>query len=241
MIEINLVPDVKQELLHAQRVRTTVISISVVVGIAAVGLVVLLAMWVYVVQAGRGYFADKAITDKSKALSQVPDINNTLTIQNQLSKLSSMHNDKKIDSRIFDVLQTVNPPAPNDIRVTNLQIDATKSTVTIQGQASNGYAALEVFKKTLAATNLQYTKDGQPVTVPLVSSLNDADRSYGEDANGAKVLRFTISFVYPAELFAATIPTLTIQAPSSTNATDSFRGIPTSLFVQGATDTKGTN
>ena len=241
MIEINLVPDVKQELIRAQRVRTGVISLAVVVGVVAVGLVVVLAIWVYAVQAGRGYFADNVIKDKSKALSQVQDINNTLTIQNQLSKLSSMHSNKMIDSRIFDVLQTVNPPAPNDIRVTNLQIDAASSTVTIQGQAANGYAALDVFKKTLAATNIQYTQNGQSTTVPLVASLNDADRSYGEDANGAKVLRFTISFTYPKELFSATIPSVTIQAPSSTNATDSFRGIPTSLFVQSATDTKGTN
>ncbi len=240
MIEINLVPDVKQELIRAQRVRTSVISMAVIVGVVAVGLVVVLAIWVYAVQAGRSYFVDKEIKDSSNALSQVKDINNTLTIQNQLSKLSSMHSDKMIDSRIFDVLQTVNPPAPNDIRVTNLQIDAASSTVTIQGQAANGYAALDVFKKTLSATTVQYTQNGQSGSVPLVSSLNDADRSYGEDANGAKVLRFTISFVYPKELFAATIPTLTIQAPSSTNATDSFRGIPTSLFVEGATDAKGT-
>lgn len=241
MIEINLIPDVKQELLRAQRVRTTVISIAVVVGLVAVGIVVLLALWVYVGQTARGWLVDKTIKEKSQTLSQVPDINNTLTIQNQLSKLSAMHADKKIDSRIFDVLQTVNPAAPNDVRVTSLKIDASTTTVTVQGQASNGYAALEVFKKTLLATNLQYTKDGQNSTVPLVTSLNDTDRSYGEDANGAKVLRFTLSFVYPKELFMATIPTLTIQAPSSTNATDSFRGIPTSLFVQGATDAKGAN
>lgn len=241
MIEINLVPDVKQELIRAQRVRTSVISLAVVIGVAAIGVVVLLALWVYGAQAARSWYIDGVIKDKSKSLSQVPDINNTLTIQNQLSKLSTMHNNKKIDSRIFDVLQTVNPPAPNDIRVTNLQIDAKKSTVTIQGQASNGYAALEVFKKTLSATKLQYAQNGQNVSVPLVSSLNDADRSYGEDVNGAKVLRFTIGFTYPKELFAATIPALTIQAPSSTNATDSFRGIPTSLFVEGATDAKGTH
>lgn len=241
MIEINLVPDVKQELIRAQHVRTSVISISVVVGIAAIGVVVVLLLWVFGVQTGRSWYIDGVIKDKSKTLSQVPDINNTLTIQNQLSQLSSMHNDKKLDSRIFDVLQTVNPPAPNDIRVTNLQIDAKKSTVTIQGQATNGYAALEVFKKTLSATNLQYTKDGQGKTVSLVTGLNDADRSYGEDVNGAKVLRFTLSFQYAPELFSATIPTMTIQAPSSANATDSYRGIPSSLFVPGATDMKGKN
>lgn len=241
MIEINLVPDIKQELLRAERVRTSVISLAVVVSLIAVGLVVLLVLWVYGGQAVRGLLLDNEIKDKSSKLASVEDISNTLTIQNQLSLLSAMHSDKKVDSRIFDVLQTVNPPAPNTINVTNLKIDAATTTITVQGQATNGYAALEVFKKTLDATTLKYTKDGKDTTVPLVLKMSDADRSYGENANGAKVLRFTISFTYPKELFAHTIPTLTIQAPNTTNATDSFLGVPSSLFVQKAADTQGSN
>lgn len=241
MIEINLVPDIKQELLRAERVRTNVISIAVVVSLAAVALVVLLVLWVYGGQTVRGLVLDNEVKDKSTKLAGIEDISNTLTIQNQLSKLSAMHNDKKVDSRIFDVLQTVNPPAPNTINVTTLKIDAATTTIAIQGQAANGYAALEVFKKTLGATTLKYTQDGKDTTVPLVIKMSDADRSYGEDANGAKVLRFTISFTYPKELFAHTIPTLTIQAPNTANATDSFLGVPSSLFVQKAADAQGSN
>src|SRR5690349_17088201 len=104
MIEINLVPDVKQELLKAQRVRASVISVAILVGIVAVGIVVALAMWVFAVQAARDVVADNTIKKQSQDLSKVEDVSNTLTIQNQLSKLSAMHDDKHIDSRIFDVL-----------------------------------------------------------------------------------------------------------------------------------------
>lgn len=241
MIEINLIPDVKQELLRAQRVRTNVITLSVFATIVAVGLVVILALWVYGGQTVRGLLLDNEIKDRSSQLAKVPDISNTLTIQNQLSVLSSLHNDKQVDSRIFDVLQTVNPPSPNNIQVTTLKIDSSSNTVTIEGQASNGYAALEVFKKTLAATTIKYSKDGTDTTLPLVNTMSDSDRSYGEDANGTKVLRFTISFTYPNELFSYTIPSLTIQGPTQSNATDSFLGVPNSLFVQQATDVKGNN
>lgn len=241
MIEINLIPDVKQELIRAQRVRTNVITVSVLISIIAVGLVVLLVLWVYGGQTVRSLLLDNEIKDRSSKLAAVEDINNTLTIQNQLSKLSSLHNNKPVDSRIFDVLQTVNPPAPNDIKINSLKIDASSNAVTIQGQAANGYAALEVFKKTLGATTLKYTKDSKDTTLPLVNKMSDADRSYGEDVNGAKVLRFTISFTYPDELFAYTTPTLTIQGPTTTNATDSYLGVPTSLFVQKAADAKGNN
>jgi hypothetical protein len=44
MIEINLVPDVKQELLNAQRVRNGVISIAIVTGIGSLAAVAILAV-----------------------------------------------------------------------------------------------------------------------------------------------------------------------------------------------------
>jgi hypothetical protein len=119
MIEINLVPDVKQELLRAQRVRTGVISLSITVGIIAIGCVVLLAVWVFGVQTVRSLATDGMIKDRSQKLAKVEDVNNTLTIQNQLAQLQAMHDDKKIDSRVFDLLQAINPPAPNDVSVTS--------------------------------------------------------------------------------------------------------------------------
>lgn len=240
MIEINLVPDVKQELLRAQRVRTAVISLAIAISLITVGCVVLLAIWVFGVQAVRNYAADQAIKDRSTKLAAVQDVNNTLTIQNQLTKLQAMHDAKPIDSRVFDLLQTVNPPAPNDVRVTSLKVSAKDSLVTIQAQAVNGYTAQEVFKKTLEATTIKYTKNNKQQTTALASSMTEGDRSYGEDANGVKVLRFTLSFKYPKELFAHTVQNLSIQAPSKTNVTDSYLGVPQSLFVQKAEDIEGT-
>lgn len=241
MIEINLVPDVKQELLRAQRVRNAVISLSVVVSIVAIAVVVLLVIWIFLVQGVRGYALDTTIDDRSEKLANIEDIENTLTIQNQLAKLQAMHEDKKIDSRVFDLLQTINPPAPNDVRVTNLKVDADEQTVTIEAQATNGFAALEVFKKTLAATMVKYNDDGETKTVSLASAINDTDRSYGEDTNGAKVLRFKLSFEYPEELFSNKVDSVTIEAPTKGNVTDSYLGVPQSLFGQKANDLGGSN
>jgi Tfp pilus assembly protein PilN len=241
MIEINLVPDVKQELLRAQKVRNAVISLSVVVSIIVVGIVVLLSVWIFLVQGVRGFTLDKTIEDRSKTLANVEDIENTLTIQNQLAKLQTMHDDKNIQSRAFDLLQVVNPPAPNDVRVTSLNVDAEEKSVTIQAQANGGFAALEVFKKTLAATTIKYTDDGEEQTVPLTESISDSERSFGEDANGAKVLRFTLSFTYPEQLFSNKVTGVTMQAPTKSNVTDSYLGVPQSLFVQKASDLKGDN
>lgn len=236
MIEINLVPDVKQELIKAQRVRASVISVAILSGLIAGGVVVLLAIWVFGVQTARGVILDNTIQSESETLASVEDVNETLTIQNQLSKISEMHNNKTITSRVFDILTTINPPEPNNVAITNLTLDLDASTITIEAQAANGYPALETFKKTIAATTFRYSQDGEQFSVPLASDMSDSERSYGEDASGARVLRFTLSFVYPEELFSRAAESATIVAPERTNATDSFQGVPRSLFTQRAND-----
>lgn len=237
MIEINLVPDVKQELIKAQRVRASVISVAVLAGIVATAIVVLLAIWVFGVQTARSVILDNTIQSESETLASVEDVDNTLTIQNQLSKLSEMHNSKTISSRIFDILTTINPSAPNNVSITNLSLDMLTSTITIEGQAANGYPALEVFKKTISATTFRYSQNDEQFSVPLAADMSDSERSYGEDAAGARVLRFALSFTYPEELFSRMAENATVVAPERANATDSFQGVPHSLFTQRANDT----
>lgn len=239
MIEINLVPDVKQELIKAQRVRSAVVSLAILAGMGAVGIVVLLGLWVFGVQTARSVLTDNTIREQSAKLSAVKDLSRTLTIQNQLDKLPSLHESKYIDSRIFDVLTTINPPQPNNVAISKLTLDSTARTVSIEAQAVGGYPALEVFKKTIAATKFQFTSGNKEETRPLATSINDGDRSYGEDSSGQKVLRFTLAFGYPDELFSPYLQDAKIVAPSKTNVTDSFVGVPKSLFSPKANDTEG--
>ena len=241
MIEINLIPDVKQELLNAKRVRTYVISGAVIVGIAVVGLVVLMALYLFTVQGIRGKLTDDAIESKSRELSGVADLSNMLTVQNQLTALSEMHNTKNIDSRIFDMLTAVNPAAPNQIAVSSAKIDSETKTITIEGQAANGYEAAEAFKKTVLATTITYKSvtDDKTVTSKLTDNVSTTDMSYGEDATGKKVLRFTMSFGYSEDFFARSSSDAVIAGPDTKNVTDSFLHIPQSLFSQRATAAGG--
>lgn len=236
MIEINLIPDVKQELIKAQRVRSTVISFSILIGFVTVGIVTVLAIYVFGVQSLRGGLDDQAITDGSKKLTSIQDLSKTLTIQNQLTKLSSMHANKNIDSRIFTVLSAIIPPAPNAVQISTLTINSADGTISLEGQAANSYAAVEVFKKTISGAQLKFSSGGSDQEVPLASSVSTGDTSYGEDSTGAKVLRFTIVFNYAPELFAPSSTNLKVVNSTSGNATDSYLGVPTSIFVDRAKD-----
>lgn len=240
MIEINLLPDVKLELIKAQRIRSTVITGAVIIGVAAVGAVVLLAMYVFGVQTVRNTVADNKIKDGNEQLSKVKDLSKMLTIQNQLNVISDLNNNKKVDSRIYDVLVAIIPPAPNDIKISDLTINSTESTITINGQAANSYAALEVFKKTIGGAKIKYTDENKErQETSLASEVSTSDASYGQDTSGQKVLRFKLSFKYDEALFSPLSKGLSIKIANKGNATDSYLGVPNSLFVDRATDITG--
>lgn len=241
MIEINLVPDVKQELIKAKRVQTVVISGAIFVGLAAVGIVILLALYLFGVQTVRSNLADAAISDKSKQLSNVADLSNTLTIQHQLTELTQLHDQKNIDSRFFDLLAAINPSVPNNVTFSTARVDAGNKMVILEGQAANGYNAADTLKKTILGTTLSYQDNGQQKTIPLTKNVDTSELSYGEDSSGKKVLRFTISFIYDDAFFARSSQSAVIIRPSAQNATDSYLHLPESLFSDRASDQGGNN
>lgn len=240
MIEINLIPDVKQELIHAKQVRTLVITGASLVGIVAVGVVVLLAVWLFGVQAVQSNLADSTISSKSKELANVPDLGDMLTIQNQLTKVTDLHNQENIDSRLFDLMTAINPAPPNQVTFSLARIDSDTQTIRLEGQASSGYVAADVLKKTILGTTLSY-KDtsGHTTSVPLTSNVSTSELSYGEDSTGKKVLLFTLTFIYNNALFARNSQNAIVVGPNLQNATDSFRGIPESIFSDRAVAQKG--
>lgn len=236
MIEINLVPDVKQELIRAERVRSTVISFSILIGIVVAIIVTVLAVYSYGVQSVRGAILDDSIKTSSQKLIAVEDLSKTLTIQNQLTKISALNSDKKIDSRMFDVLAAIIPAAPNAVQVSNLIINASDKSIVMSGQAANSYGAVEIFKKTIEGANIKFTTDGTQQEIALASNVTTSDTSYGEDAAGTKVLRFTLTFNYVQELFSPLSENVSVVITNQGNVTDSYLGVPKSIFTDRAKD-----
>ena len=240
MIEINLIPDVKQELIKAQRMRSMVVTGAIFTSIISVGVVVLLLVYVFVVQLGRGIIVDNQIKDKAADLAKVEDLSQMVTIQNQLGKISSLNDQKAMTSRVFDVLSAVSQGASqyqNDFKVSQLNVDTEEQTIRIEGQTS-GYDAMEVFKKTVAGAILVIPgqDSGDSEDIPVASNISTSDVSYGEDTDGKKVLRFVLSFNYAEELFDSKSDIVGIKINVNGNVTDSYLGLPKSLFTEPAKD-----
>lgn len=243
MIQINLIPDVKQEMLRSQRMRNVAISFSIVIGIIAVGIVVIL-MVVLGAQTAVQKFEEGQITSEYKKLSSVSDLNSALTIQNQLAAISGQNDTRTIDSRLLDVLAAINPAPPNDVKLSKVTLDPVQGTMMLEGSAAGGYPSTDVFRKTILNTTVSAKQQGSDTTqdVPLTPSVTLQDTSYGEDASGAKVVRFTIIFNYPEGMFDNRMSDVKVSTPSARiDVTDSKTRIPDSMFSQAAKDIKEGN
>ena len=231
MIEINLLPNVKRELLKTRAMRNRVISISFLVGGASIVAVVVLALVLGSQIAGEAV-QNGVIKDRNDKLMAVEDLNKVVTIQNQLTKINEQHSRKKINSRIFDVVTAVNPVAPNNVSFSDIKVNPESKTITLEGSAVNGYSALETLKKTILNTKVQTTDGDKSSEVSLTKEIKDGDTSFGENSEGKKVLQFSFSFEYAEELLApANNGTVSVLTPTGkVDVTDSRQGIPDSLF-----------
>lgn len=231
MIEINLLPNVKRELLKTRAMRNRVISISFLVGGASIAAVVVLVL-ILGSQIAAEAVQNGVIKDRNDKLMAVEDLNKVVTIQHQLTKINEQHSGKKINSRIFDVVTAVNPVAPNNVSFSDIKVNPESKTITLEGSAVNGYSALETLKKTILNTKVQTTDGDKSSEVSLTKEIKDGDTSFGENSEGKKVLQFSFSFEYAEELLApANNGTVSVLTPTGkVDVTDSRQGIPDSLF-----------
>lgn len=231
MIQINLLPDIKRELIKTKRARSIVILGAIILGAASIGVVVLLAFTHFVVQNGLAENLKSEISEKAKKLRDVKDIDSLLTLQSQLNTIQEKHDTKTATSRIFSLLAEIAPIDPNRVVISNVSLNSNENTIRIEAQASNGFVAADIFKKTIAAVKYQYNIEGkQTEKKQVASNVVVSDYSYGEDAKGSKVLRFTTSFTYDKDLFLWNNRNVAVGKLDREDVTDSRQYLPKTLF-----------
>jgi len=137
-IQFNLLPDVKETYINAQKNRKTVITIAFLVTAASITIFLLVLFSVDVVQKKQLSDADKQVKEATSQLQGIPNIGKIITIQNQLQTLSSLHQSKHAISRIFTYIPQLTPSSASigtltlDLAASNLQISGTAdSQITV--------------------------------------------------------------------------------------------------------------
>lgn len=246
MIKLNLLPDIKLQYQKARRTQAKVVSGAILVCMAAVGAVVLAVLWVYGIQGFQRAQLTKSIDTKYSELKSIKDIDKYVTIQHQLANISGLHAEKIIMSRVFDVMAKLNPKAPNNVRISNLNVDTTATTITMDGQ-TDSFTGLETFRDTLKNASLSYlpvSSDGTTHTeTPTIEPLFTPDtvailsQGIGKTNDNKTVVSFKLSVTYNPNVFARDTANVLVTVPNK-ETTQSKEDAP-NVFSEAETTSGG--
>jgi len=252
MVELNLIPDVKKELLKTQKVRSLVTSIAILVGIIAIGVVAILAGFVYGVQGAIDRGLDRDIeTNQANIEGHINENTGTvdvLALQSQLQQIQNGIDNKFLASRIIGMVDKIRLSASATLPVTlqTLSFNRETNTINIEGQSRGSFEGVEAFKKAALLTTFNYAEGDQVIEgdylIPGETAWNTVSQTFGTDADGNAVVRFQVSFSidpnslkfdsFNSEMFE-------VIAPGPQNVTDSVTQIPSDMFAGAAPEENG--
>lgn len=211
-VQFNLLPDVKLKHIETQRSKNLVISISLLVSGIALGIFILLLLSVQVVQKKQLSDAQKKATSLNQQVQSVPNLNKVITVQNQLTTLSTLHQGKHVSSRIFRYFPQM---TPSGVNITSLAVDFVGNTMTISGTADS-HKTVNSFISTMKATSYKIgSQDSNHTAFPSV-----VESSFSVTPHSST---FVINATFDPILFANNLPsTPLLQVPrlSSTRANE---------------------
>lgn len=183
-LEINLVPDIKGEMIKTLKLRNYIFFLCIVVVVASVGLTT-----IFGVIAGGQQLAinskQQTISKLSEKLNSYSDLNDFLTIKDQLGNISTLSENKNVVSRTFNILSAMLPKGADTITVSELGVNLSEEqpTLTLEAQANAGsdpfidYNVLDSFKKSMQFMRYDYGHyvDKKGETIPAYCMIESGD------------------------------------------------------------------
>ena len=194
--EINLVPDVKGEMIKALKIRNYTFFISIIVAIASVAVILIF----FIISGGQQAVVDgkkSTLENLSAKINNYEDLSKYLTVKDQLGNLSAISNNKKLLSRTFGVLSALLPTNGDTITISELHINLSTNepTISFDAQANANlpphidYNVLDSFKKSMQYMRYDYgnyvDKEGNEIPAYCIietasngATLSDTERGY---------------------------------------------------------------
>ncbi|MBI4034741.1 hypothetical protein HY380_02475 [Candidatus Saccharibacteria bacterium] len=225
--QLNLLPDIKLTYIKQQRTRNLITTSAILISAVCLLVFLIMLVTVYGLQKKQLSNSDKSIASSTAELQQITGLNDILTVQNQLTTLSSLHKQKHHAGRIFNYLTKLTPA---DISVSNVSIDFKGAAMGISGTAGSAHS-VNVFIDTLKFTTYRLAgQSGRPAFPSVVES------SFGLSALG---VNFSLNIKFDPMLFSSAavnsngqvaVPRLSVP---SKNTTRSQLKNPTSNLFSG--------
>ena len=195
--EINLVPDIKNEMIKTLKLRNLIFFICSIVAAASVSITIITGL----IAGGQQFALDAKKSSLEKFSSKVKsysDLNKFLTIKDQLNGISELSENKTMLSRTFNILSALIPSGVDTITISELNIELeseeTNDVVySFEAQANAGqapfidYNVLDAFKKSMQFMRYDYGRyvDSEGNTIPAYCIVEQgADGATFNDPNG---------------------------------------------------------
>lgn len=219
IIQFNLLPDIKQQYLKAQRQKHMVTFIATLATLAAVGVFVVLLLVVQVWQKKSISDLNGDIKKYSNQLSSTNDFNKILTVQNQLTSMSALHDKKAVASRMFEYTTQLTPSAAT---ISKLSLDFDQSTISISGSADslatvNTY--VDTLKFTKFTTNGDTQQSGNAFSAVVLSSFGRT----ATDTTYTITAKFDPVIFSEAQSATLTVPKITTTRSATEQPSDLFK------------------
>ncbi len=224
--EINLVPDIKTEMIKALKLRNLIFFVCIITAIASVVVTAIFGL----IAGGQNLSLDgkkTTLASLSNKLNSYSDLSDFLTIKDQLGNLSTISSNKKVLSRTFNILATLLPTGADTITISELNVNLTgeQPTFSFDAQANAGrepfidYNVLDSFKKSMKYMRYDYgnyvDKNGEIIPAYCMiesgedgATLNDSSRGlyafWTIDAEGCNPSNDTKTSDYNTENYNGT-------------------------------------
>jgi Tfp pilus assembly protein PilN len=232
MLQVNLLPDVKKEFLKSQRERNFMVTICLFVSAVAVVALIVLGgvMGGQVIQKNilKGDIEkySKTIQDDKKT----KQLDEYLTVQNQLSKITDLKAQQPVYSQLFNMLQELNPVDPNGVSLSQVTLSGSgvagaANSIQLQGTTAS-FQSLNVYKTTLSSAQVSYSaRAGADVTTEnLFLTVNVTQSAISQNSTSPGV-SFIIVVTYNPVIFQHSTSNLSVEVPNKTTS-DSIQNTP---------------
>lgn len=161
--EINLVPDIKDEMIKTLKLRNFIFFLCIIVAAVSAGITLIFGL----IMGGQQIALESkkaTLNNLSAKLNSYSDLGDFLTIKDQLGNLSSLSDSKQVLSRTFGILSAIIPTGADTITISELNVDLSSEqpTFTFDAQANAGkepyidYNVLDSFKKSMQYMRYDY-------------------------------------------------------------------------------------
>jgi hypothetical protein len=237
-LQFNLLPDVKQDYLKAQRTKRTVIAAAIAASAISLFILLLMATTVYVINKKQLSDADGNIKKYTNQLKAIPNLDKILTIQNQLKSVSTLHQSKHLSSRLYQYLPEI---TPTNVCVGSLTLDMINNSLTIGG-TTDSLKTINTYVDTLKFTD--YKSGGKdtgkkafPSVLETQFGLTDASKGGGTTCAGKPAnATYGLTVTFDPALFS-NASTVDLEVPVGLATTRSVLDDPSSLFTGQTKDT----